>query len=117
MDENDDRRQYQRLPLKLPVACQKVGLSAGKLYVGHTLNVSSGGMLLEVNDNAIDHGELIGVEMSVPPTEGLLQYGGRFSSYARVVRIGQERVRNSVGFAPPTRTIALEFCESPKLNV
>jgi hypothetical protein len=74
-------------------------------------------VLLEINGSDLRDGELLSVDMSVPPTEGLLEYGGRFSSYARVVRIDQSRSSRAGGFGSQVETIALEFCESPRLQV
>jgi hypothetical protein len=113
---DSDRRKHKRIPLKFTVLCQKVGLSDGRLYSGNTVNVSPGGMLVEVNQSPLRDGELVSVEMTVPPTEGLLEYGGRFSSYARVIRVYandmDSGITNSFGNA-----IAMEFCESPRLRV
>lgn len=111
MDE--DRRRHKRFPLKLSIFCQKVGLSDGRLYSGRTVNVSPSGMLVEMKSGELTDGELLSVEMSVPPTEGLLDFGGSFSSYARVVRSG-----NHDGDALVSeKVVALEFCDSPKLRV
>jgi hypothetical protein len=108
----DDRRMHKRFPLKLSIFCQKVGHS-GKLIPGKTVNVSPGGMLVEVKSGDLKSGELICVEMSVPPTEGLLDFGGSFSGYARVVRShNPSTTENS-----PEKVVALEFCDSPKLRV
>jgi len=117
MSEEKNRRRHERLPLKFDVLCQKVGLEGGKVYTGRTVNVSSGGVLLEINGSGLSDGELLSIDMSVPPTEGLLEYGGRFSSYARVVRVGRSHAGNPVGAGPMIETIALEFCESPRLRV
>jgi hypothetical protein len=108
----EDRRRHRRFPLKLSILCQKVGLSGGELVSGKTVNVGPGGMLVEVNSGDTTEGELLSVEMSVPPTEGLLDFGGMLSNHARVVR--------SNGHEDPEETaekvIALEFCDSPKLR-
>lgn len=119
MKEEGEKRDHKRLPLKLEVVCRKVGTPSVMAYTGNSVNVSPGGMLLEVQGRGLGAGDLISIEMSVPPTEGLLEYGGRFTSYARVLRIndtanpqGPNRKRGS--FA---QKIALEFCESPKLKV
>jgi hypothetical protein len=109
---NDDRRRHKRIALKMSVCCQKVGLSDGRLYSGRTLNVSPGGLLLEMKGTGLRDGELLSVEMSVPATEGLLDFGGSFSSYARVVRAGDTLCGND-----PDHAVALEFCESPKLRI
>ena len=117
MEPEQEKRRYRRLPLSLAVSCQKVGHWASKIYTGDTVNVSPGGMLLEINSRQITEGELLSIEMSVPPTEGLLEYGGRFSSYARVIRVQEEHPGRTSRRFTVTQTIALEFCESPKLQV
>jgi len=117
MDLEKDKRKHQRLPLRLSVLCQKVGRSAGRVYTGNSVNVSPGGMLIEFNGSGLNSGDLLSVEMSVPPKAGLLDYGGRFSSYARVIRIDSAHVSKKTRAAAVVQTAALEFCESPKLNV
>ena len=119
MKEEEEKRDHKRLPLKLEVLCRKVGTPSVIAYTGNSVNVGPGGMLMEVQGRGLGTGDLISVEMSVPPTEGILEYGGRFTSYARVLRIhdtahpsGPNRKRGSL-----TQKIALEFCESPKLKV
>jgi hypothetical protein len=111
MEEN--RRRHKRLPLKLSIFCQKVGLAGGRIISGKTVNVSPGGMLVEMKSNDISYGELLSVEMSVPPTEGLLDFGGSFSSYARVVRLQKEEEHDNTS----EKIVALEFCDSPKLRL
>lgn len=117
MGMDKDRRGDQRLPLKLTVICQKVGQSPGDVYAANTVNVSSGGMLMEINSRSLRPGQLLSVEMSLPPTEGLLEFGGRFSTYARVLRVQEHTPKNNRGYVTRTQQIALEFCQSPKLRV
>ncbi len=119
MKDEGDKRDHKRLSLRLNVLCHKVGTPTATAYTGNSVNVRTSGMLMEVQGRGLGLGDLISVEMSVPPTEGLLEYGGRFTSYARVLRIndtahpsGQSRKRGSL-----VQKIALEFCESPKLKV
>jgi hypothetical protein len=115
MIEEKNRRTHPRLPLRLDVVCQRVGQGTG-ICTGSTVNVSPSGMLLEVNSARLNEGELVSVEMSVPPTEGLLEFGGRFDTYARVVRTDPDTGQTRP-FLGPTRRVALEFCQSPKLRV
>jgi hypothetical protein len=111
-----DRRRHKRLPVKFSVLCQKVGLSDGRFYSGNTVNVSPGGMLVEVANSQFKDGELVSVEMTVPPTEGLLEYGGSFSGYARVIRVHQpQAIRPAI--CSHASAVAVEFCESPRLRV
>ena len=108
----NDRRMHKRFPLKLSIFCQKVGHSS-KLISGKTVNVSPGGMLVETKSGDLKSGDLLSVEMSVPPTEGLLEFGGSFSGYARVVRSDEHNTANE----SPEKVAALEFCDSPKLRI
>ena len=117
MVRQENRRTYQRLPLRLTVICQKVGYAPAGIYTGNSVNVSSGGMLLEVNSRDLREGELLSVEMPMPPTEGLLEFGGRFATYARVIRVNSRPSADTDPKTGPCRTIALEFCQSPKLRV
>ena len=112
-----ERRINERHGLKLPVVCNKVGVSTSKLFTGTTVDVSSGGTLIDINTDGLKAGELVNIEMPIPPTEGLLEYGGRFSSYARVVRVGKPKSGTSVDSAAVVHATAFEFCESPKLQV
>ena len=117
MEQEQERRKYQRLPLNLAVLCHKVGISHGTVYTGATVNVSPGGMLLEINSDNLNKGELLSIEMSVPPTSGLLEYGGRFSTYARIIRVETSNSTRPAKSNTRVQTLALEFCESPKLQV
>ena len=107
MENTKEKRYHQRLPLRLRVHCQTVGLSSGKSYNGNTVDVSPGGMLVELSEPGLQEGQLLSIEMHVPPTTGLVEYGGRFSSYARVCRILEYNPEQSA------KTVALEFCDSP----
>jgi hypothetical protein len=50
--------------------------------------------------------------MSVPPTEGLLDFGGSLSNHARVVRSNDHQSQEN----SDKKMIALEFCDSPQLR-
>ena len=117
MKTQDEKRRYQRLPLRLSVSCHKVGIPENSGYTGKTINVSPGGMLMEINGHQLSQGDLLSIEMSVPPTKGLLEYGGKFSSYARILRAPSPSHTTSTPHDPAVQTVALEFCASPKLNV
>lgn len=114
MEKGEERRRHKRLQLKLAVLCQKVGVPASKLFSGNTVNVSTGGALIDFNSDGISQGELISLEMTLPPTEGLLEYGGKFTSYARVIR---EHKPQKKALNKNEKSLALEFCESPKLEI
>ncbi len=118
--KHEEKRLYRRIPLKLAVLCQKAGLMEGRLYTGNTVNVCPGGVLMEINGAGLDVGELVNLELAVPPTPGLLEFGGRFSTYARILRIQPpphalpDQVMS--GQASDIHRIAMEFCEVPRLR-
>lgn len=113
MENIDNRRFHKRQAIRLSVLCQTVGLSGGKSYTGSTIDVSSGGMLVEINDGKLNEGQLLSIEMAVPASSGLLENGSRFSGYARVCRTGIEMAEEANG---STRAIALEFCDRSPLR-
>ena len=115
MERGSDRRRHTRLPLRLTVVCRRVGTPGERVYSGTTVNVSPGGMLMEINMPDMRAGELLSVDMTVPPDKQQLGFGGRFSNHARVTRIGSLPRRRRSGLA--AQRIALEFCDSPKLCV
>lgn len=93
----------------------------GRLYTGNTINVSPGGVLMEINGSGLEVGELVNLELAVPPTQGLLEFGGRFSTYARILRIQApphlppENIM--AGESSDIYRIAMEFCEVPRLRI
>jgi len=117
MLEEKERRKNKRLDLKLPVMCHKVGISANRFFTGTTVDIGPKGALIDINTRGLKQGELVNVEMPIPPTKGLLEYGGRFSTYARILRVYKPKCGSSPKSASIVQTVALEFCESPKLQV
>ena len=73
-----DRRRNLRKPLEMSIFCQKVGNRDGRLLSGNTVNVSPGGVLVNMSGAALRGGELVSVEMAAPPGIGLLEPNGRF---------------------------------------
>ena len=61
MEIEKEQRKHQRLGLRLAVLCQKVGLSPSKFYVGNTVNVGPGGVLMEVYSDELERGQLLWV--------------------------------------------------------
>ena len=82
-----ERRKSKRLPAKFDLLCSTVGLIPELCCKGQTVNVSSCGLYFETADDIVfDMGSLLKVELSIPPTSGELEIGGRISTLARVVR-------------------------------
>jgi len=112
-----ERRKYKRLSTKLDLSCRKVGSIQEEFHTGRTVNVSPGGLYFETvattfKPGNLLPGNLLRVELSIPPTMGLLEVGGRISGFARVLRtcnIDDSLLSAKYG-------VALEFCQSPKLS-
>ncbi len=116
--QSQERRKHHRLPLRLQVLCRKVGHAEKKPSIGHTVNVSTGGLLIRTTEETFNHGDLLSIEFSVPPNEGTLDFGEMFSGFAKVIRISDikhhltQKKTNSSHFG-----VAVEFCALPKLCV
>ena len=83
--------------------------------MGSTINVSPGGMLIELKETGLAAGQILSVEVSVPPpAEGLLEFGGSFSSYARVLRA--QPPQSPLGLHEPVHSLAVEFCQPPRFR-
>jgi hypothetical protein len=111
-----EKRKYKRLPIKLDLSCRKAGSAAGKLYTGSTVNVSPGGLYFETAADTFKPGSLLEIKLSIPPTAGLLEFGGRISTLARVLRANNicDSHKDS-NLSPDRYGVALEFCRPPKL--
>ena len=112
-----ERRKYKRLPLTLDLLCRKVGSKVGKPYTGCTVNIGPGGLYFETSVDTFQQGNLLSVELSIPPTTGLLELGGRISSTAKVLRTHNIRdiSRRDDDLYSARYGIALEFCRPPRL--
>ncbi|MHC4325782.1 MAG: PilZ domain-containing protein, partial [Planctomycetota bacterium] len=71
-------------------------------------NVSPGGWYFETATDTLRHGNLLEVELSIPPTSGLLEFGGELAGFAKVLRTNSTSGRYCV---------ALQFCRPPKLCI
>jgi hypothetical protein len=108
---SSEKRKFKRLPIALGLSCRKVGSTAEKLHKGCTVNVSPGGLYFVTADDAFMPGNLLKVELSIPPTAGLLEFGGKIAAFAKVLRtsnLSDTLSSNKYG-------VALQFCQSPKL--
>jgi Tfp pilus assembly protein PilZ len=106
-----EKRKFKRLPITLGLSCRKVGSTTEKLYKGYTINVGPGGLYFETADDVFEIGNLLKVELSIPPTAGLLEFGGKISAFAKVLRTSNlSDILSSNKYG-----VALQFCQSPKL--
>jgi hypothetical protein len=114
--DRDERRKYKRLGAKFDLSYREVGSATDRTHSGCTVNVSTGGLYFETEDKAFKPGSLLEVELSIPPERGLLEFGGRISGFARVLRT--DNIYDSARGTDLTfgkYGVALQFCQSPKL--
>ena len=108
-----EKRKYGRQAVKLDLSCRKVGLPAEKAYTGCTVNVSPGGLYFETTAEAFRPGNVLKVELSIPPTAGLLELGGCICGFGKVLRT--ENPGENTKLPARRYGVAVEFCQSPKL--
>lgn len=114
--DQDERRKYKRLGAKFDISCREVGSTTERAHAGCTINVGTGGLYFETKDVSFKPGSLLEVELSIPPRRGLLEFGGRISGFARVMRANNiyESARGT-DLTFGNYGVALQFCRSPKL--
>ena len=113
---NIEKRKFKRLPIMLDLSCCKAGSKVGKVHKGRTFNVSPGGLYFECEDIVFTPGNLLQIELSIPPTVGLLESGGSVSGIGTVLRIDMATNSQKNNALPSARCgIALEFSRPLKL--
>lgn len=112
MKDRLDKRRHRRLRLKYDISYRKVSSTWGRAYHGRTVNVSSGGLYLETAVKVFEQGDVLKVTIEIPPTVGLLEFGGKLAGYADVLRT--ERIRGT-DLTFDAYGVAVQFCRSPKL--
>jgi hypothetical protein len=106
--DRSEKRRHKRLGAHYNISCRKVGSTAYTFYDGCTINVSPGGLYFETATGIFEQGNLLKVELSIPPTSGLLEFGGKIAGFAKVLRTDSASGRYGV---------ALQFCRPPKLCI
>ncbi|MFH1418016.1 MAG: PilZ domain-containing protein [Planctomycetota bacterium] len=81
-----ERREHRRIDLHMPVACRREREGLTTVLRTNTRNVSSGGFYIEVDSPDFTVGERLGVELTVPPGQGVSPYTGLASCKVEVVR-------------------------------
>jgi hypothetical protein len=118
MMERTEKRKHKRLGAKFDISCRKVGSTEERAYVGRTVNVSSGGVYFETTTETFKLDNLLKIELSIPPTSGLLEFGGKIAGFAKVLRT--ENICDSAAGKDSSSDrygVALQFCRPPKLCI
>ena len=112
--DRDERRKYKRLGAKFDLSYREVGSATDRTHSACTVNVSTGGLYFETEDKAFKPGSLLELELSIPPERGLLEFGGKISGFARVLRTeiisDADRELNL-----DKHGMAVQFCRAPRL--
>jgi hypothetical protein len=108
MMDRTEKRRHRRLGANYNVSCRKVGSAENRAYDGLTANVSTGGLYFSTTADVFEEGNLLKVELSIPPTSGLLEFGGKIAGFAKVLRMDSTAGGSGV---------ALQFCRRPKLCI
>jgi hypothetical protein len=115
---SSEKRKYKRLPIKLDLSYRKVDSTTKKFHAGCTVNVSPCGLYFETAADVFKPGSLLKVELSIPPTTGLLESGGSISGLGKVLRTHTIRSSRTDSEEPSGRSgVALEFCQPLKLRM
>ena len=112
--DQDERRKYKRLGAKFDISCREVGSEAERAHTGSTVNVGTGGLYFETKEISFKPGSLLEVELSIPPKRGLLEFGGRISGFARVLRTDSVSAEGTA-LVSGKYGVALQFCRSLRL--
>jgi len=116
MMDRAEKRKYKRLGARFNISCREVGSAAERAHTGCTVNVSPGGLYFETESATFKPGSLVELKLSIPPRRGLLEFGGRISGFARVLRA--DNIFESAGgtnISSEIFGVAVQFCRSPKL--
>ena len=108
-----EKRRSNRLSINLNLKCRKISPPAEQTYTGQTIDVSSGGLYFETPANAFEPGNLLKVELVIPATAGLLEFGGKISGFAKVLRTNNHLTNTKLTVG--RYGVAAEFSKSPKL--
>jgi len=116
--ERIERRRSKRIAAKYDLTCRKIGSAAAEsLHAGQTADVSPGGLFFKTATDNFKSGNLLRIELSIPPTSGELEFGGRISALGKVVRIydinshHEQKNRHCERYG-----VAMEFCRFPRLS-
>ena len=116
--DTSERRKCRRAGAELDIICYEAGCDAEQHYIGRTENVSAGGLYFHTKADAfragnMSRGTLLRVELSIAPTKGVFEFGGRIAGFARLLRTCELPESPNVEKCG----VALEFCQPLKLSV
>jgi hypothetical protein len=118
MMDRHNKRKYERLKAKFEISYRRIGSISDQTHEGSTVNISPGGLYFRTKADTFKRGDLLKIELLVPPKSGLLEFGGKMAGFAKVLRadpiFNSRAGDDSSGY---DHGIALQFCRPPKLCV
>ena len=116
--EGSEKRRFNRLSANFSVTCRGIDTHKKKICHGYTCNVCPGGMLLCTPTQEFTTGEFVQAELLINPAHGVLEFGGKISGFARILRQEQKLLYSQSKNSPSLEYgIALEFCEILRLRI
>ena len=95
----DERRQYRRMNIRVPVELQAPRESRPHIVRTLTQNVSTGGFYIESDAEDFAAGEVLDVALTLPAAEGVSSYPTRARTRAVVLRVDSLDDRSRSGIA------------------
>lgn len=92
-----ERRKHRRLEIRLPLQYCPVGDTGVNLCRTVTRNISTGGLYFDTDDLDIRPGQLIDLELTIPPGEGYSPYQGHITGICEVIRVDSSDTVVSAG--------------------
>jgi hypothetical protein len=113
-----ERREHQRLAIRLPVEVRRASSPDTAPLRTTTRNVSTGGVYFETPRGEFAPGAQVDVHLSIPPGEGYFPYAGCVHGTAQVLRIEPLILdaRESSGEREERDGVAARFRRSLKLE-
>jgi len=113
-----EKRRHERLRTAYNISCRKIGSGGSELYEGCTEDVSPGGLYFETKSGVFNAGDLLRVELSIQPTPGVLEFGGKIAGFAKVLRASNITDQAAeTGLSSGRYGVAVEFCRAPGLCI
>ena len=110
-----EKRRHRRLGVNFELSCRKVNSKGRAVHVGRAVNASPGGLYFETDSDGFETGNILQIELSLPPKTGQFEQGGKISGFAKVLRThGIDWVNPHADSDISRYGVALEFCRSPK---
>ena len=110
--ERNERRKNRRFGARFNLSYRQVGSAMNQAHTGRTVNVATGGLYFETQDELLKSGSLLEVELLIPPERGVLEFGGRISGFAKILRVDSISEEDST---TNRQGVAVQFCKTPSL--